>query len=50
MESRIIYFEKSGEVNTDTALAAAKQRAKELGIKTVWWSSRGYRGKSGRRV
>ena len=35
MESRTIYFENGGEANTDVALAAARQRAKELGIKTV---------------
>ena len=35
MESTTIYFEKGGESNTDAVLAAVKQRAKELGIKTV---------------
>jgi hypothetical protein len=45
MESRIIYFENGGEANTDAALSAAKQRAQELGIKTVLVaSSRGATG------
>jgi hypothetical protein len=35
MESTTIYFEKGGEANTDVVLAAARQRAKDLGIKTV---------------
>ncbi len=35
MESTTIYFEKGGEANTDTVLAAAKKRAKELGINTI---------------
>ncbi len=35
MESTTIYFEKGGEANTDAVLAACKQRAKALGIKTV---------------
>src|SRR3972149_9197269 len=35
METTTIYFEKVGEANTDTVLAAAKKRAKELGIKTI---------------
>jgi uncharacterized protein len=35
MEIKTIYFEKEGDDNTDAALAAARQRAKELGIKTV---------------
>ena len=35
MESRTIYFENGGEANTDVTLAAARQRAKEFGIKTV---------------
>lgn len=45
METTTIYFEKVGEANTDIALAAAKKRAKELGIKTiVIASSRGVTG------
>jgi len=35
METRTVYFENTGEMNSDTALAAAYQRAKELGIKKV---------------
>ena len=35
METKTIYFENEGEANTDAALAAARQRAKELGIKTI---------------
>lgn len=35
METKTIYFENEGEGNTDSTLAAARQRAKELGIKTV---------------
>jgi uncharacterized protein len=45
MESKIIYFENIGEANTEATLAAAKQRAQELGIKTVVVaSSRGVTG------
>lgn len=35
MEIKTLYFEREGESNTDAALAAARQRAQELGIKTV---------------
>jgi hypothetical protein len=35
MESRTIYFEKPGEVNTDAVLAIAKQRAGDLDIKKI---------------
>ncbi len=35
MESKIVYFEKSGIENTDEVLRIAKQRAEELGIKTI---------------
>lgn len=35
MEKNIVYFEKPGDGNTDKALALAKARADELGIKTV---------------
>jgi uncharacterized protein len=35
MESKTVYFEKVGNENTDATLALAKQRAKELGIKTM---------------
>ena len=35
MKGKIIYFDEPGEANTEEALSVAKQRAKELGIKTV---------------
>ena len=35
MESKIVYFERPGNVNTDNVLRIAAQRADELGIKTV---------------
>ena len=35
METKITYFENGGESNTDAALAAARQRAKELDIKKI---------------
>ena len=35
MEIKIVYFENPGVVNTDEALGIAKQRAEELGIKTI---------------
>lgn len=35
METKIVYFEKPGEENTDEVLALAKQRAGELGIKAI---------------
>ena len=35
MESKTIYFENSGSENTNATLSIAKQRAKELGIKTI---------------
>jgi uncharacterized protein len=35
MEAKVIYFDKAGNQNTEAALRAAKQRADELGIKTV---------------
>ncbi|MFH1031572.1 MAG: pyruvate kinase alpha/beta domain-containing protein [Chloroflexota bacterium] len=35
MERKIVYFEKPGNENTDEVLRIAKQRAQELGIKTV---------------
>ena len=35
MEGKITYFEKVGEDNTEAALSIAKQRADELGIKTI---------------
>lgn len=35
MEKTITYFEKKGAENTDVTLAAAKKRARELGIKDV---------------
>ena len=35
MESKIVYFEKPGRENTEAALCLVRQRADELGIKTV---------------
>src|SRR3972149_1156377 len=35
LEKSIVYFEKAGSNNTDLTLAAAKKRAKELGIKHI---------------
>ncbi len=35
MEAKTIYFEKPGGENTDAAFALARQRAGELGIKTI---------------
>lgn len=35
MEAKTTYFEKPGVENTDAVLALVKQRAKELGIKTI---------------
>jgi hypothetical protein len=35
MEARVTYFDKAGNQNTEATLRAAKQRADELGIKTV---------------
>lgn len=35
MEKKIQYFDKAGITNTDATLMAAKQRAEELGIKTI---------------
>jgi uncharacterized protein len=35
METKAFYFEKAGNQNTDTVLAAAKKRADDLGIKTI---------------
>jgi len=35
MESKIVYFEKPGSQNTEAVLNIAKQRAEELGIKTI---------------
>ncbi len=35
MEGKIVYFKKPGVENTDEVLRIAKQRAKELGIKTI---------------
>ena len=35
MESKIVYFENPGVENTDEVLRIARQRAEELGIKTV---------------
>lgn len=35
METKTVYFENTGEANSDTTLAVAYKRAKELGINTV---------------
>jgi hypothetical protein len=35
METKAVYFEKPGVENTDAALSLARDRAEELGIKTV---------------
>ena len=35
MEKSIIYFEEPGPENTEKLLAAARERARELGIKDV---------------
>ena len=35
MESKIVYFSKPGEQNTDEVLRLAKSRADQLGIKTI---------------
>lgn len=35
MEGRIVYFEKVGRENTEETLSIAKERAEELGIKTI---------------
>ena len=43
MEKKIVYFEKAGKVNTEQTLQLARERAEELGIKTVVLaSSSGY--------
>ncbi len=34
-DSRIVYFENPGKVNTDETFRLARQRAEELGIKTI---------------
>ena len=35
MESKTVYFENSGEMNTEEVLQTARQRAEELGVKTI---------------
>jgi hypothetical protein len=35
IESKIVYFDRTGEENTEQTLRIAGQRAKELGIKTI---------------
>lgn len=35
METKTIYFDKAGPENTDETLRIAKQRAQELGVKTI---------------
>lgn len=43
LEKKIVYFEKAGKVNTEETLKLAKERAEELGIKTILLaSSSGY--------
>ena len=39
MESKTVYFENPGKENTEEVLRIAKQRAEELGIKTIVLSS-----------
>ena len=41
MEVKTVYFENPGSENTDKVLAIAKQRAQELGIKTIVLASTG---------
>ncbi|MFH0748761.1 MAG: pyruvate kinase alpha/beta domain-containing protein [Candidatus Bathyarchaeota archaeon] len=46
MEKKIVYFEKAGIVNTEQTLKLAKERAKELDIKTIVLASNsGYTAK-----
>ena len=35
MDGKIVYFEKTGPENTQAVLRIVKQRAEELGIKTI---------------
>jgi hypothetical protein len=35
MDGKIVYFEKTGPENTEATLRIAKQRAEELGVKTI---------------
>ena len=42
MEAKIVYFENPGKENTDAVMSIVRQRASELGIKTVVVAS--YRG------
>jgi hypothetical protein len=39
MDGKIVYFEKIGPENTEATLRIAKQRAEELGIKTILMAS-----------
>ncbi len=48
MKREVVYFEKPGEVNTDTTLKLAKERSKELGIKHVIVAST--TGKTGKKA
>lgn len=48
MEARITYFEKPGKANTEVVMEIVKQRAGELGIKTVVVAS--YRGYTAERA
>ena len=41
MESRIVYYEQAGQENTEETLRVVKQRAEELGIKSVIIASTG---------
>ncbi len=48
MDRRIVYFEEKGEVNTDTTIELAKERALELGVKHVVVAST--TGKTGKKA
>lgn len=39
MDGKIVYFDKTGEDNTEATLSIAKKRAEELGIKTILLAS-----------
>ena len=46
LEKKIVYFEKAGIINTEQTINLAKERAKELGIKTIILASNsGYTAK-----
>jgi len=48
MERKVVYFDEKGEVNTETTLKLAKERAVELGIRHVVVAST--TGRTGRRA